>query len=200
MPGLSLRLEKQDSQDSQGSNTELASPYTPTSVASADNGLDNNICCFVCEVEGGRLLQVCKCTDRWIHLECQQKLMQRTPAHQAGCPICRTSYVNVQELRAKKRLTNDGRRMLCYISGVGAVFLISLYEMVMFAIEGHLGFLIVSIVFLLSALIFGWFGYKVFRRTNMYHAGHVSVTLSDRQRETPASPSAEPVSTSSTTT
>ena len=51
----------------------LSSDDLPCSSDAAQDGGEqrdeNRPCCFICE-EGGELIRVCQCTDRWIHLHC----------------------------------------------------------------------------------------------------------------------------------
>ena len=84
--------------------------------------------CFVCEADGVDLVRVCRCTDRWLHLRCQQQLMQRTTTHQFGCPVCLTTYTNVESSATRIKLTRDGWRLVAYAIGVVGVAAIGACE------------------------------------------------------------------------
>lgn len=173
---------------------ELAMPPSPSPLVTPalsgqsaarqqlNNDNDHERFCFVCEAEdGGELLRVCKCKNRWLHLECQRQLMQRTATHRAGCPICSSPYCNVEMMRTKRRLTSDGRRMIAYVAGVVAVIFIAVYELIMFCVDRHPGFLIACLLFVTNAAGFSVFGYLVYRRVPTFEATAAEVRLSRRQ-------------------
>ena len=87
--------------------------------------------CFVCCSEmSGVLVCPCECNARFMHIECQLKMMQQTVAHREGCPVCQSKYRNVHTSRTKvHKLTREGRFLLLWSSGnvflgcMGAYFL-----------------------------------------------------------------------------
>ena len=58
--------------------------------------------CFVClESTEPLLTGICACTERAVHLKCQQKMLRTSPRKQEGvqafttCPVCKVAYTNV---------------------------------------------------------------------------------------------------------
>ena len=76
--------------------------------------------CFVCCSEmSGVLVCPCECNARFMHIECQLKMMQQTVAHREGCPVCQSKYRNVHTSRTQvHRLTRDGR-FSCFFGRLG---------------------------------------------------------------------------------
>ena len=75
--------------------------------------------CFVCCSEmSGVLVCPCECNARFMHIECQLKMMQHTVAHREGCPVCQSKYRNVRTSRTQvRRLTREGLFLLLWASG-----------------------------------------------------------------------------------
>tara|TARA_Y100000817_G_scaffold119799_1_gene93862 strand:+ start:4136 stop:4633 length:498 start_codon:yes stop_codon:yes gene_type:complete len=68
--------------------------------------------CFVCLTAEGKLLtNLCKCTDRAVHLGCQRKMLQRgvqrDVEQQMRCPVCKSKYANVR-LEKRRQLSRSG--------------------------------------------------------------------------------------------
>ena len=58
--------------------------------------------CFVCCSEtSGVLVCPCECNARFMHIECQLKVMKHTVAHREGCPVCQSKYRNVHTSRTQ---------------------------------------------------------------------------------------------------
>jgi hypothetical protein len=83
-----------------------------------------------CSEMSGVLVCPCECNARFMHIECQLKMMQHTVAHREGCPVCQSKYRNVHTSRTKvHKLTREGRFLLLWSSGnvflgcMGAYFL-----------------------------------------------------------------------------
>lgn len=159
---------------------------------------DDTTNCFVCE-EGGDLLRVCRCTGRWLHLHCQQELMVRMSTHRHGCPVCNSPYSNAQCVILRNTLTREGRRLFCYIIGVVSVFLIAMYELVMWCSQRHLGFLIVSMIFLVNSICFATVGFFVFRKVTLFSAAACEVRLRRPNHPTISGPAESPSTAQSIT-
>ena len=65
--------------------------------------------CFICEDDASteRLLQVCACKSRWLHLSCQRKLIASTVSSQPfRCAVCAENYSNLT-VKASWRVRRD---------------------------------------------------------------------------------------------
>ena len=133
-----------------------SSPLTHGSSAELESGS-----CFVCE-DGGEVFAVCGCADRLVHLECQKAMMQKTSSHRNGCPVCMMQYNNVTSTITRRTISQEGRRLIAFLTGVGAVVAIGAYECAMFVHMNQPAFLAVAIVFFVSALGFLCAGRRIF--------------------------------------
>ena len=105
---------------STSARTELPAPvkmnaWAETSRTSSTSAYSlEERCCFVCCCEiKGVLVCPCECNARFMHIECQLKMMKHTVAHREGCPVCQSKYRNVHTSRTQvHRLTRDGRFLL----------------------------------------------------------------------------------------
>ena len=121
--------------------------------------------CYICEEIGQQpAFAVCACSDRYLHLTCQQELMKRTVSHRLGCPICQTAYTNVEMRASNRRLSQEGKRCLAYAFGTICVLGISAYEGVMYAVMPDWSFLAVAVLFALFGIFFIRLGFVLFRR------------------------------------
>ena len=111
-------------------------------------------CCFICEDESGELWSLCRCTDRVLHLECQRLMMNKTPSHRLGCPVCLTQYNNVKSVVKRRSLSNDGQRLVVFTIGVIIVLGIGVYEFLMFLYMRNASFLVVAIIFFVAVTLF----------------------------------------------
>lgn len=66
--------------------------------------------CYVC-FEGNAPRSSCKCTDRFLHIECQLKQIVST--NSSSCPVCRDPYANV---RMRRTWTLTPRARKCILS------------------------------------------------------------------------------------
>ena len=88
--------------------------------------------CFVCAEGGpGLLSNVCACRS-YVHLKCQQQLINRVPAYLDGtCPVCREPYTNV-----RRRFTARAVCRSALLSSTCAVLaLVSMYSLVALSSE-----------------------------------------------------------------
>ena len=111
---------------STSARTELPAPvkmnaWAETSRTSSTSAYSlEERCCFVCccEIKGVELVCPCECNARFMHIECQLKMMQHTVAHREGCPVCQSKYRNVRTSRTQvRRLTREGLFLLLWASG-----------------------------------------------------------------------------------
>ena len=88
--------------------------------------------CFVCEedTDDALLHDVCQCTSRSIHLECQRKLVALTPSHAKCCAVCKASYRNVR-IKTSRRLSRRlGAWCVPFIAlSFGCMLSISLFQL-----------------------------------------------------------------------
>ena len=86
--------------------------------------------CFVCASSEGVLLSnICKCTDRYVHLECQRRILALS-SHRGQCAVCAAPYNNVVVQRTR-HVSSWG-----WLSIMGCVM--SAVTLLMAAIEGVL--------------------------------------------------------------
>ena len=111
-------------------------------------------CCFICEDESGELWNLCRCTDRVLHLECQRLMMNKTPSHRLGCPVCLMQYTNVKSVVARRTLSHDGQRLAAFMLGVSIVGGIGVYEAIMYFYMKNASFLVVAIIFFVAVILF----------------------------------------------
>ena len=100
--------------------------------------LPDQQCCFVCEDEGGVLLHdLCQCTNRSLHLECQRKLMLMTPSHAECCAVCKAPYRNVV-VKTTRKLSRRGDAWCKPLIGCAwcALLILSTFQLVR-GISGH---------------------------------------------------------------
>ena len=90
-----------------------------TAWAADDNDADERLCFVCCEGETrGALMQPCECSDRYLHIECQLRIMQQTPSHHVGCPVCKAPYKNVARQEKKHlKVTDEGKFMTAFAVG-----------------------------------------------------------------------------------
>ena len=127
-------------------------------------------CCYICLEDGGELFCTCQCTNRFLHLHCQQALVDRTQSHRAGCPVCQAPYSNARITRHTQRMTRDGKRGVVYAIGVLCVMLISVYELHMYMQaedDAKVALFVVSAVFFGCALSFAVMGVYVFSKVQL---------------------------------
>ena len=96
----------------------VAAATTTTTQSQIDNSLST---CYVCEEPGG--WRLCNCTDRLLHVECQRKIIQKTPSHALGCPVCLTPYSNARSV-INYSLSVEGRRLVLFTLGIISVLCI----------------------------------------------------------------------------
>ena len=84
--------------------------------------------CFVCFESSGILVQPCPCNDRFIHVECQMKLMRRAASHHHGCPICQSPYCNMYSSATQVfRLTEHGWVLVAWCLGTSLLCIAGVY-------------------------------------------------------------------------
>ena len=85
-----------------------ASPtsLTPQDVALSEDALECYICCE--GAERGELLRVCKCVDRFIHLECQKTLIDKMPKGGITCSACQATFSNATSKEGPPRPSKEG--------------------------------------------------------------------------------------------
>jgi len=84
--------------------------------------------CYVCVSESNSelLANVCKCTDRYIHIDCQKRLMLEC-TNGDNCSVCLSKYNNACIVSHERIIY---RRLLIQCA-VGAVFIVSTISIVM---------------------------------------------------------------------
>lgn len=121
--------------------------------------------CFVCEESTGVLLQgVCKCVGRYIHLECQQKLVRTTTSHATHCAVCLAEYRNVMVTKTpelSRRPESWCQLMMALL--IVALLVMSTFYFVAFAQDGDSEFLILALA-IASVVLFVVILIVVFRR------------------------------------
>lgn len=80
--------------------------------------------CYICagSQEDEKLLSVCLCKGRYIHLSCQQALVERMPTHSVGCPVCKARYTNAEIIRSRRKLTHEGQRVAAVACAIVLLF------------------------------------------------------------------------------
>ena len=91
-------------------------PIVDGTLATSDDGGDGEELgpgelCFICYNGNGDVFSVCECAGRFVHLECQRKMMAACATHAEGtCAVCKAPYTNVvMHEQGGRRLTEHGR-------------------------------------------------------------------------------------------
>ena len=109
------RREEMDESPTEGAAIEVAShnELTENTVIVVPSGTPT---CYVCfePIQGPEQVELCLCKDRWLHLECQRKMVQAT-TRCAKCPVCQTVYTNATTRRGKLRFSSHAKWVLVII-------------------------------------------------------------------------------------
>eukprot|EP00966_Prymnesium_polylepis_P270358 6245341-Prymnesium_polylepis.1 len=93
---------------------------------------EENQSCFVCEEDTDDTLlhDVCQCTSRSIHLECQRKLVALTPSHTECCAVCKARYRNVRVQTSRRLSRRLGAWCVPFIAiSFGCLLIVSVFQL-----------------------------------------------------------------------
>ena len=153
--------------------------------------------CFVCEDDSaasGEVYQICMCKDRWLHLHCQEALMNNTPSHARACPVCATSYSNVKLKRSRHVSRRQCGMLALFLLGETLLFGSGAYELAGWLETRSIGAIVVSIFMFSAACIIGVC--SIIFRSEMPWASCIGY----RTRATVVAPTKHRVSTTATST
>ena len=93
--------------------TPVAQGIKPTTLVPIESHIEEGVTashgdCYVC-FEGNAPRSSCKCTDRFLHVECQLKQIVST--NSSSCPVCLDTYANVK-MRHTWSLTPRARKCI----------------------------------------------------------------------------------------
>jgi hypothetical protein len=87
--------------------------------ACTDGGME----CYICtETEGVVHANLCACTDRAMHLACQQRLLDTLPTD-GRCSVCKRTYSNLRLAPGRMRWKRVGIVTILFLSAVIAIVL-----------------------------------------------------------------------------
>ena len=161
---------------------------------SQSSGSITSRCCYVCEDDDGRpIYAVCRCTDRLLHLQCQEAMIRKTLSHQLGCcPICQSRYTNVEITVSSRRLSIWGKRFAAFILGNILIVAIAAYEIYFYMISSNAIFLGVGIGCILSACFFLGVTRNIFHGVRLVIQSHsIKMTVPQEPAATTAQPGVE---------
>ena len=97
----------------------------------------------MCCETSGELVRACECSDRFLHVNCQLKMMQQTASHRQGCPICQSPYRNVHtSITRVSRLTRDGWMVVVWASGIVLLCGVGAYILCLWYVDDDQGVLL----------------------------------------------------------
>ena len=90
--------------------------------------------CYIC-AEGppackDKLLSVCQCQGRYIHLACQQRLVDRVHGHSLHCSVCKARYNNIESEHVERVFTWEGKIFIAMVVFVLILTGLSLHQLV----------------------------------------------------------------------